>query len=155
MRKLQYLEVKTVMEARPAACIDDCLREAMILCLEQERDVTFAHNQYTYHIVFRDVWRCYKREGEPKLAAVDESLPRMIEAHELRPGDVFVPAPEACRYVAGNIEVSAEVMRVPIVSVETVSFERPVARGGMGKTVRILQHSRVILFYRKEPNDET
>ncbi len=90
-----------------------------------------------------------------KLVAFDESLPRVIEANEIRPGDVFMPTSEACRYVAGNVEVSTEAMRVPLVSVETVSFERPIVIGGPGKTVWILQHSRVILFYRKEPNDET
>ncbi len=106
MRKLEYLEVTTVMEAHPTACIDDCLREAMILCLEQQQDVTFAHNQYTYHVVFRNVLRCYKREEEPKPSAVDESLPRVVRGSELRSGDVFVPMPIAPLHVVIKSEAT-------------------------------------------------
>lgn len=57
MRKLQHTEVRRKIhiriQAQPGASLDDCQREAALLCLEEMQTVSMRHNDREY--VYRPI----------------------------------------------------------------------------------------------------
>ena len=101
MRKMEHLESVRLVASGDSerSSYRETLREAILLCMEEYRNIEFTYEGETYSVFVNALLDCSVPNSRDNVDERDiDKVPCVIDASQLQPGDVFTPLSLIPRY---------------------------------------------------------